>query len=266
MAFIVETPQRLPDARNWELWTEGGPVAEITGLKPRLASWNRSDHPDQIRLREYLRDLSVELGPLTAMQPLFLKMMIDVEEPGRLERHHDLDNYLTPVVAHLGPRQFRYVEAVKRVGGGSDLRIGLAVPLVSAAISAECEHFSCAAGAGAQEKRWKEGVRSALMQAGAQRLPAGLVEARVAWRCSARRNWVWLWKPTIDAMGPILGQADPRNPYNPNDDRIVRLCLHVFYDETRAHAVDVAMWWRSLGTAADAKRSQLNTEVGRSTQ
>ena len=118
MAFIVETPQRLPDARNWELWTEGGPVAEITGLKPRLASWNRSDHPDQIRLREYLRDLSVELGPLTAMQPLFLKMMIDVEEPARLERHHDLDNYLTPVVAHLGPRQFRYVEAVKRVGGG----------------------------------------------------------------------------------------------------------------------------------------------------
>jgi hypothetical protein len=261
VAFIVETPQRLPDARNWELWTEGGPVAEITGLKPRLASWNRSDHPDQIRLREYLRDLSVELGPLTAMQPLFL-----------MWKNRDVWSVITisttisPGRRSLGSAPVPVRRSGQAVGGGSDLRIGLAVPLLSAAISAECEHFSCAAGAGAQEKRWKEGVRSALMQAGAQQLPAGLVEARVAWRCSARRNWVWLWKPTIDAMGPILGQADPRNPYHPNDDRIVRLCLHVFYDETIAHAVDVAMWWRSLGTAADARRSQLNTEVGRSTQ
>jgi hypothetical protein len=52
------------------------------------------------------------------------------------------------------------------------------------------------------------------------------------------------WKPTIDAMGPILGQTDPEKPYNPNDDRIVRLHLHVSYDEGMKHNVDVAMWWR----------------------
>jgi hypothetical protein len=105
---------------------------------------------------------------------------------------------------------------------------------------------------GAHEKPWKERVRTALEAAGAEIMPAGPVELRVAWRCSPQRNWVWLWKPTIDAMSPILGQSDLENPYNPSDDRILRLCLHVFYDESMKHAVDVAIWWRSPGKAAAA--------------
>ena len=27
----------------------------------------------------------------------------------------------------------------------------------------------------------------------------------MAFRCSLRRNWVWLWKPTGDALAPVLG-------------------------------------------------------------
>jgi len=53
-------------------------------------------------------------------------------------------------------------------------------------------------------------------------------------------------------MGPILGQIDPRNPYNPNDDRIVRLGLHVSYDEAIKHAVDVAMWWKPMNNSLSA--------------
>jgi hypothetical protein len=141
---------------EWELWTDGGPlIAEARGFKPRLASWNRSDHPDQIRLRDYLWELSLELGPLKAAQPLFLNMTIDVEKPEHLERHHDLENYLTPLIAHLGPRQFRYVEASKRVGGGSSLEVGLAVPLTDLRVFlARAETLLMC--------RWRGGTREAM--------------------------------------------------------------------------------------------------------
>ena len=49
-------------------------------------------------------------------------------------------------------------------------------------------------------------------------------------------------------MGPILGEPDPRNPFNPQDDRIVALGLHLNADPATGHEVDVAMWWRSGAT------------------
>jgi hypothetical protein len=45
-------------------------------------------------------------------------------------------------------------------------------------------------------------------------------------------------------MGPVLGEPDPKNPFNPSDDRIVSLGLHVDWDATMRHSVDVGMWWR----------------------
>ena len=44
-----------------------------------------------------------------------------------LIRHHDLENYLTPLVRRLGAEHFNLVEAAKRVGGGSRLTIGSTV-------------------------------------------------------------------------------------------------------------------------------------------
>jgi hypothetical protein len=90
---------------------------------------------------------------------------------------------------------------------------------------------------------WKEKLRTALA-ATAQQLPPGEVEALMAWRCSPNRNWVNLWKPTGDAMGPILGEPDPRRPFRPNDDRITALGLHLNSDSSFGHAVAVGLWWR----------------------
>jgi len=39
------------------------------------------------------------------------------------------------------------------------------------------------------------------------------------------RNWASLWKPLIDAVGPVPGE-DPARPFHPHDDRIVSLALH----------------------------------------
>jgi hypothetical protein len=74
---------------------------------------------------------------------------------------------------------------------------------------------------------------------------------QLAWRCPARRNWVSFWKPTGDAMGPVLGEPDSRNPFNPADDRIVALHLHRCIDESAGNGVRVGMWWRSWSDAEE---------------
>jgi hypothetical protein len=74
----------------------------------------------------------------------------------------------------------------------------------------------------------------------------------LAWRCSARRNWSALWKPTGDAMGPVLGVANPDRPYHLNDDRIVDLELHRNIDDTLGNDVEVGMWWRTAPKCSHA--------------
>jgi hypothetical protein len=65
---------------------------------------------------------------------------------------------------------------------------------------------------------------------------------------SSRRNWSELWKPAIDALGPVLGIRDPRYPFRPDDDRIVDLELHRNIDESLENDVIVDIWWRRLTT------------------
>jgi hypothetical protein len=229
---------------SWQLWERGSVLKSIEVAQPLLASWNSNTDPAQIRLQAYLDDLQARLGVLPfARTDLYLNMDIDVRDPVRLSRHHDLENYLTPVVACLGAGRFSYVRATKRVGGGSQVSVGLAAP-ANTTIDG-WNYFACAAGAGAQTPRWKTDLRHALVESNPPPLPPGPVAVQLAWRCSRQRNWVGLWKPTGDAMGPVLGEPRPDKPYNPADDRIVTLALHRNIDDTIGHDVNVGMWWRS---------------------
>ena len=93
---------------KWRLWQSGETLKKITEIKPLLASWERKDDPAQIRLKAYLDDVADRLGPLPP-EGLFLYLDVDVEDRRRLLRHHDLENYLTPLVQHLGHQRFTYV-------------------------------------------------------------------------------------------------------------------------------------------------------------
>jgi hypothetical protein len=84
---------------------------------------------------------------------------------------------------------------------------------------------------------------------------SGDVAVQLAWHCLSGRNWRqprnWsaLWKPTGDAMGPILGpvhaqDASNKRRFNPDDHRIVALGLHLNIDEKMEYDVEVGMWWR----------------------
>ena len=53
-----------------------------------------------------------------------------------------------------------------------------------------------------------------------------------------------LWKPTGDTMGPVLGEDPSRGDFNPFDDRITSLAMHLNVDDSIGWGVDVGMWWQ----------------------
>src|SRR4051812_20838721 len=82
---------------EWQFWTEGAVERQCDDIHPLLASWDKKSHPSQVRLRAYLDDLICRLLPLSDNAPLFLRLEVDVRDALRLVRHHDLENYLTPI-------------------------------------------------------------------------------------------------------------------------------------------------------------------------
>ncbi len=259
--------------RQWRLWRQGSVVARVENITPYLASWDAKTHPAQRRLHGYLERLAAELTPrLPDREDLFVHLDIDVRDPQHLLHHHDLENYLTPVVAHLEPRRFVFASALKRVGAGTidaatssptaTITVGVAQPWHEGEALPGWTHLSHAAGAGAAKPEWKAGLWAALKSVNYLQLPPGPVAVHLAWRCALgewwpqRRNWVGLWKPTGDAMGPVLGPLAAQQPghpgrFNPHDDRIVSLGLHLNGDESLGYAVDVGMWWWPWAESGD---------------
>lgn len=229
------------------LWEPVTPLATIHDLNPQLASWDKKTHPSQLRLQAYRQPVIAQLTPfLPESDPLYLHLDVDVAKPEHLLRHHDLENYLTPLfgLRYLPPARFVLVTARKFFGGGSRLEAGIARP-ASIDMPHDWQHFAYTAHESLQSKQWKENLRTALAASTPLALSAPAVEVQIAWRCSPRRNWTMLWKPTGDCMGPILGEDNPLRPFSPNDDRIVELKYHCALDITMGNHVQVDMWWRS---------------------
>jgi hypothetical protein len=176
---------------------------------------------------------------------LFLHFEVAVQGERHLLEDHDLENYLTPLFGTqcLDPNCFALVTAKKKVGGMSFLRIG-AIPEQPSSDSRAwetCPPILLSAGL-AESRERKEQLRAHLAKWG-QPIADGPVAVEMTWRCSSKRNWVNLWKPTGDAMAPILGGKG----FNPRDDRIVALAFRHELDETLNHSVQVAVRWRSYG-------------------
>ena len=233
---------------TWQLWTQGAVLRQITDLTPRLASWDRKTAPSQIQLQAYLDPIATDLAPILQDRTgLFLHLAVAVQNPAHLLRHHDLENYLTPLVQRLGAGHFTFVSATKRVSGGSQLTVGVAAPVADNAALAGWDHLTTQPAGRPSDNAWKTDLRAVLIGQQPALLPSGPVDVQIAWRGgqSAERNWVDWWKPTGDAMGPVLGEPPGGNPFNPSDDRIVSLGLHLQPDSARTPNVAVGLWWRS---------------------
>ncbi len=226
----------------FDLWQKDNELGSIS-IQPRLASWDSASHPAQIRLQAYLDEAEGALGPrLTGHSRYYLSMEIGLPAEIDILRHHDLENYLTPLAHRLCDRTICLASAVKRIGVQSRISVGTVVPLDQP--PAKWRHISASCTGSYEKKEWKDGLRNSLLSQRVQAASTGPLEMHTAWRCDAdRRNWIYLWKPTGDALGPILGEPDPSRPFNPADDRIVSLDLHLTDDDRVGYDVEVGVWW-----------------------
>jgi hypothetical protein len=211
-------------------------------VKPQLASWERAAHPSQVKLRRFLAHVDAIGGPtLTRVSGrVAAELIIGLSDGVSLiDGGHDLDNYLLPVAQRLGPGRVAAIFG-RKIHGPSSLAVGPAQPDTAQA----APQFSTRMTGSYERKEWKQTLhdRLAVQAATVDPGPVGLT---IALTTAQGRNWASLWKPLIDAFGPVLGE-DPTRPFHPHDDRIVTLGLHHTIGTGIAHDVIIDAWWASL--------------------
>lgn len=208
--------------------------ALLLPLAPRLASWNKATDPDQIRLREYLDDTKQLLAASAVAGPWVLRLDVGLPVGRDLIEMADLDNYALPLAAHLRTDELVSVWCTKRHSATSTVRVA---PAREA--DAPAEVLTVRTTASAQTAAYKEQVRAGV--AGSAEISGGAVWLQVSFIVSPRRNWLNLWKPTIDALDPLLGRTREERDWHPRDGRISNLGLHLRIDPSLGNDIIVSI-------------------------
>ena len=211
-------------------------------VKPQLASRERAGHPSQVKLARFLAHVDAIAGPVlaTASGRVAAELIVGFSDGASLiDGGHDLDNYLFPVAQRLGPQRLAAIFG-RKICGPSSLAVGPAQP-ETAEITPQ---FSTRMTGSYVRKEWKQELHDRLATQAAT-IDPGPVELKIALTTGPGRNWASLWKPLIDAFGPVLGEH-PTLPFHPLDDRVVSLSLHHTIDTGIAHDVIVNAWWIRL--------------------
>lgn len=212
-------------------------------IAPRLESWMQHDHPDQVRLRAYLDWLEPRVKHMLAENANSLELTVALAEPLPLDAGGgDLDNFLFPVVRRLGHQRFVSVWGRKVRGARSSIAVGPALP---APLPDETWRFAAAETSQPKDtSAWKREI-DAQVRAQVHHAEDGALEIQIAYLVDPVWNWSVLWKPTIDALGGIVG--DGARPFHPLDDRIVRLGLHRRTESRRSpRSASIGVWWRRV--------------------
>lgn len=259
----VASPGRLasdaphPVARSGS-WNPGWPTPFVRPsgdsvrlpVAPRLASWNRAGDPDQLRLGQFLAVTGDLVAPRIERLPDPLALRLDVGLAPAVAPldAHDLDNYLYPLVVRLTRltgREFAAVWANKAHGPDSFLTVETAMPDQTPGSFAVARLFDVAVDTSAQTPAFKRQVHDQLIDV--EELPDGPVSLHLAFEVGRSRNWVNLWKPTIDTLDPILGRSHAVRDWHPRDGRIVELALHRHRRRDAATHVTVAVGATTAG-------------------
>lgn len=215
-------------------------------VEPRLASWNKADDPDQVRLRAYLDDTEALLATSRVNGQWALRLDVGLPTARDLLTAADLDNYAYPLAHRLRDSGLVSVWCTKQHSDRSFARIEAAheVP------PPETDIVVARTTASASTTAYKEQIYAAV--AGAAELPPGPVRLELSFVVGQRRNWLNLWKPTIDSLDPILGRTNPDRAWHPRDGRITELGLHVALDPSFGNDV-------SVGIAATSKAASASS-------
>jgi hypothetical protein len=209
-------------------------------VEPRLASWDRAGHPSQVGLASFLAHVDALAAP--AMTAVRGRVAVDLtvglpDTVSLIDGGRDLDNYLLPVARQLGPDRVAAMFG-RKIHGPSSLAVGPAAPEATVAIP----QFSTRMAGSCERREWKQDLHDRLLRAHAATMDPGPVAMTIAMTTGPGRNWANLWKPLIDAFGPVLGE-DINRPFHPCDDRIVSLSLHHHVNVGLARDVIIDAWW-----------------------
>lgn len=213
-------------------------------VAPQLDSWDGAGSQSQVRLHTFLDEAQAATATATISGPWALRLDVGLSPHLDLLDKRDLDNYAKPLASRLTDAGLVSVWCTKRSGGHSSVRIDAAreVPAPSTSVL----HAATTAswdGPGAKEQ-----IRSAL--AGVPELPGGPVRLELAFTVGPSRNWLNLWKPTIDSLGALLGNEQPSRQWNPRDGRITELGMHLDIDLSLRYEVLIGIAARPAVPAA----------------
>jgi hypothetical protein len=221
-------------------------------VTPRLASWNKSSDPDQVRLREYLDDTESLLAASRVDGLWALRLDVGLPTGRDLLDMADLDNYAFPLACRLDDPKLVSVWCTKQHNEQSFMRIDAAqeMPPPSPEVLGVRPTSSYTTSA------YKEEIYAAVAAAVAEELPAGAVRLQLSFLVGPDRKWWHLWKPTIDSLEPLLGRdASEQRAWHPLDGRITELGMHKTVDPAFRYEVEI-------GIAAQPAREPDTTTPG----
>ncbi|WP_217898504.1 hypothetical protein [Haloechinothrix alba] len=228
--------------QTYPFFTKPNGSLQTLRIPPRLASWERAGHPDQVRLDEYVQHAGELLAPQFSglPDPLALRLDVGLPQSVSLTDEHDLDNYAFPLVTQLSKRfrrQFSSVWCSKRHSETSAVAVDQAVPIDVARDTSSLPALETTASA--ETTAYKQQVHEQLE--GWDAVAEGPVSLQLSFTVGPRRNWVNLWKPTIDALDRLLGRTDPERQWHPRDGRVVDLGMHCRIDSELGNRVRIAI-------------------------
>ena len=187
---------------------EEGAVAVLElPFSPLLESWERSTSKAQLRLGEYRDGLSVLAQPvLAAPAPPFAFGFYAAGRQDIAAGGCDLDNFLTPVVKALGGGEAFALVWATRGRADEPSRLTLAHAGDVRVATDDAAEMTVRLSGSPTRPEWKAKIAEAV----GIHPSSGItdpVSLAVRYRLSPLRNWVTLWKPTIDALGGILGEG-----------------------------------------------------------
>ena len=164
-----------------------------------------------------------------------LAVELTVGLPGNLSLTgggRDLDNYLFPLAQRLGAAHIAAMFG-RKVHGPSLLAVGQAN---LDRVTSPPQFFGQISGS-YMRKEWKTALRDQILQDQDAVPGTGAISLAIGITTGPGRNWANIWKPLIDAFGPVLGE-DPEHPFHPHDDRITSLGLHHHVNTAIGHRPD----------------------------